>query len=151
MKINPDGHCLFGAVADQLLLLSLLPPAEATYQTTRKAAADYIQSHSDDFLPFLVSLTDDNPDEPMTLEELEKYCHMIRSTAVWGGEPEILALSRAYNVPIHVIQGGKPSVVVHSPNAGTPRPEMSIWISYHRRLYGLGEVSRSHSFGEKKH
>ncbi|GJJ12166.1 hypothetical protein Clacol_006407 [Clathrus columnatus] len=141
-EINPDGHCLFAAVADQLNLLSILPPAGATYETTRKTAADYIHSHPDDFLPFLVSLTDVNSDEPMTLEELDKYCDMIRSTATWGGEPEITALSRAYNIPIHVIQGEKPSLVVHSPgNSDTNSPGSAVRISYHRRMYGLGEVS----------
>lgn len=140
-KINPDGHCLFAAIADQLALLSILPLTEATYHTTRKSAADYIQSHPDDFLPFLVSLSHDNPDGPMTREEFKEYCDTIRLSAAWGGEPEILALSKAYNVPIHVIQGGVPFEVIHRPNDSHERPsDMVVRISYHRRMYGLGEV-----------
>lgn len=139
-EMNPDGHCLFSAVADQLALLSILPPAEATYHTTRKSAADYIQSHPDDFLPFLVPLSEDNADGAMTNEEFPKYCDMIRLTAAWGGEPEILALSRAYNVPIHVIQGGRPFEVIHRPNDSDENSsDMVVRISYHRRMYGLGE------------
>lgn len=80
----------------------------------------------------------------MTRAEFEQYCVSIRDTGIWGGEPEILALSRAYNIPIHVIQGGNPPVVVHNPT-GAPQEEnlrekKVLRISYHRRMYGLGEV-----------
>lgn len=151
-KINPDGHCLFAAVADQLALLSILPLTEATYHTTRKSAADYIQSHPDDFLPFLIPLSHDNTDGLMTSEEFKKYCDMIRLSAAWGGEPEILALSKAYNVPIHVIQGGRPSEVIHRPNDSHDRhPDMVVRISYHRHMYGLGEVRRGSSMSENNH
>ncbi|KAI8998702.1 cysteine proteinase [Trametes punicea] len=146
-QITPDGHCLFSAVADQLALLGILPSSEATYATCRKAAADYIQSHPDDFLPFLPSdLGEDSTGatEPglMTREQFDRYCATMRNTAVWGGEPEIVALSRAYNVPIHVVQGGKPPVVVHDPSEGKAHETTDrrpVYISYHRRLYGLGE------------
>jgi len=79
----------------------------------------------------------------MSPGEFEQYCVSIRDTALWGGEPEILALSRAYNVPIHVIQGGNPPVVIHNP-IGAPndediRSKRALRISYHRRMYGLGE------------
>jgi OTU domain-containing protein 6 len=80
----------------------------------------------------------------MSRAGFERYCVAIRDTGVWGGEPEILALSRTYNVPIHVIQGGTPPVVVHNPT-GAPqehdlREKKALRISYHRRMYGLGEV-----------
>lgn len=69
---------------------------------------------------------------------------MIRDTGAWGGEPEILALSRAYNVPIQVVQGGIPPVVVHRPDGHTSgdldRDATTVRISFHRRMYGLGEV-----------
>lgn len=80
----------------------------------------------------------------MTRKQFEKYCVDIRDTAAWGGEPEILALSRAYSIPIHVIQGGTPSIVVHNPSGasleGDVRDKRVVRISYHRRMYGLGEV-----------
>jgi len=147
-EVTPDGHCLFAAVADQLALLSIIPPASASYQTTRHSAADYIASHPDDFLPFLVALhNEDDPaahrDGPMTLDDLGKYCSTIRNTGAWGGEPEILALARAYNVPIHVVQWGNPPIVVHSPqhtDIQAPTTDgRAVRISYHRRMYGLGE------------
>ncbi|KIL69709.1 hypothetical protein M378DRAFT_184114 [Amanita muscaria Koide BX008] len=140
-RINPDGHCLFSAVADQLSLLGVIPTSESNYKTVRGAAADYIQRHSDDFIPFLPSMGEDGTEDVMSLKEFEQYCASIRDTAEWGGEPEILALSRTYNIPIHVVQAGPPAVVKHEPeyaDANAPR-EKTVFISYHRKLYGLGE------------
>lgn len=74
--------------------------------------------------------------------QFEKYCLSIRDTAIWGGEPEILALSRAYGIRIHVLQSGTPHVVVHDV-AGSLEDEPSgpvAWITYHRKMYALGEV-----------
>lgn len=78
----------------------------------------------------------------MTPKEFKEYCAKVRDTAVWGGEPEITALAKAYNVPIHVIQSGVPHIVIHNPSDHTPvDEECVVRISYHRRMYGLGEVS----------
>lgn len=148
-EINPDGHCLFSAIADQLALLNILPPSHANYATVRAAAAHYMIQHPDDFLPFIPSISGEDglgataDTGLMSARQFEQYCLSIRDTGAWGGEPEILALSRAYNVAILVIQGGNPPVVVHTPN-GTlvdcmDRHAKVARISFHRRKYGLGE------------
>jgi len=147
-EITPDGHCLFSAVADQLAILNVVPPQAAHPVLTRKAAAEYMLAHPQDFVPFLPSAEGEDgagAGDAGTIgpQEYARYCASIRDTAVWGGEPEILALSRAYAVPIHVVQGGQPPVVVHNPN-GAPttdnlKEQRAVWISYHRRMYGLGE------------
>lgn len=65
---------------------------------------------------------------------------------------QIQALSRAFKIPIHVIQSGPPVVVSHGGTddsfGGGLTPEQSaaqgdhvVRISYHKRMYGLGEVS----------
>ncbi|KAG7452558.1 cysteine proteinase [Guyanagaster necrorhizus] len=147
-QINPDGHCLFSAVADQLSLLGILQPVQANYVTVRLAASSYMLSHPDDFLPFLPSTSGEDAagsyDEGLiSPREFEQYCTTIRDTGAWGGEPEILALSCAFNVPIHVVQGGAPPVVVHNPNDAPGQDDIhtkrAVRISYHRRMYGLGE------------
>jgi len=83
----------------------------------------------------------------MNARQFKQYCSTIKDTAAWGGEPEILALSRAYNVPIQVIQAGTPSVVTHTPDGNLPdnlaRDAKIVRISFHRRMYGLGEVGGS--------
>jgi len=116
----------------------------ATHAITRRAAADYIMSHPDDFIPFLpcpegedgVGATEGGL---LTRRGLELYCLSIRDTSAWGGEPEILALSKAFNIPIHVVQWGAPSIVKHSPSPHSPPNGPVAYISYHRRMYGLGE------------
>ncbi|TDL27511.1 cysteine proteinase [Rickenella mellea] len=145
-EINPDGHCLFAAVADQLYLLGRISAQDAHYATTRAVASHYIYTHPNDFLPFLPSTEGEDGVGSadaglMSPSQFEKYCVTIRDTGAWGGEPEILALSKAYNVPIHVVQGGKPPIVVHDPSGGPGdvNAKGAARISYHRRMYGLGE------------
>lgn len=122
-------------------------PSTANFVNLRAIAADYIRSHPDDFLPFLPSSGGEDTIEAheaglVNRAQFESYCKSVRETAAWGGEPEIVALSRAFKVPIHVVQGGKPPIVVHHPTGGETKPgEPAVWISYHRKLYGLGEVS----------
>ena len=83
----------------------------------------------------------------MDARQFEQYCLTIRDTAAWGGEPEILALSRAYNMPIQIIQAGTPSVVTHTPDGNLldnlAHDTKIARISFHRRMYGLGEVGGS--------
>lgn len=130
-----------------MALLGLLPQAQANYATTRAIAANYIHAHPNDFLPFLPSVGGEDGAGSldagfMNRAQFDTYCKTMRDTSTWGGEPEIVALSRAYNIPIHVVQGGTPSIVTHHPTGGKESPnDPVVRISYHRKLYGLGEVS----------
>ena len=83
----------------------------------------------------------------MSPQQFEDYCIAVRDTGVWGGEPEIQALSRAYNIPIHVVQSGAPFVVIHNPPGSPDDGVVRVArISYHRRMYGLGEVCLIHPY-----
>jgi OTU domain-containing protein 6 len=95
-------------------------------------------------MPFLPSVSGEDgngatDDGLMTSAQFNQYCNQIAETGVWGGEPEIQALSRAFAVSINVVQGGTPRVVVHEPGI-PPKSHKPVMISYHRRMYGLGEV-----------
>ncbi|KAL9638928.1 MAG: hypothetical protein Q9164_001237 [Protoblastenia rupestris] len=131
--IRSDGHCLYAAVADQLVDASLgLKPSikleidlsEAVgYVTTRQVAASYILSHSDDFEPFIEG-------------SLELYVKTIQETGEWGGHLELLALAKAYGVNINVLQrDGKVEII----ESGAEKPGNSLWLAYYRHSYGLGE------------
>lgn len=140
-QINPDGHCLFSAIADQLVLLGLLPSEKATHAAIRTKAVEYISSHRDEFIPFLaVPETEVVEGGLMNTNQFEAYCEAMRNTATWGGEPEIFALARAFDLPIHVIQSTKPNIVVHEPEGGSRPGQHPIRVSYHRHQFGLGEV-----------
>ncbi|KAF8758301.1 OTU-like cysteine protease [Rhizoctonia solani] len=145
VEIPPDGHCLYTAVADQLALLGLIPSSAVHPSTTRNAAADYMLAHPDSFIPFLPSIEGEDGAGAesgglLSPQQFQTYCARIRDTGTWGGEPEITALANAYKVPIHVVQSGPQRVVVHGPQDGqVVKPDAVVKISYHRRMYGLGE------------
>ncbi|KAI8966639.1 cysteine proteinase [Daldinia sp. FL1419] len=130
-EIQPDGHCLFSAIADQLQTrgIPLGPEAEIkgkpAYRIVRQAATNYMEAHADDFAPFL--------EEP-----LETYVPKIRDTAEWGGQLELSALANAYGVEIKVLQDGRTETIEPSAeNGGEERQR--IWLAYYRHGYGLGE------------
>ncbi|KAF9290911.1 OTU domain-containing protein 6B [Linnemannia elongata] len=127
--VTADGHCLYNAIADQLLQRY---QTETTVKTLRHETAEYMKAHSDDFLPFLTNKQGDM----MSPEDFNDYCKDLESTAVWGGQPELLALSRVHKVPIWVVQMGSPTVKL---SEGVDATKTPLMVSYHRHMYGLGE------------
>lgn len=138
-EIRSDGHCLYAAVADQLehsevglkprIQVNIsddnaqLTPAITGYKIARHVAAAYISQHPQDFSPFL--------EEP-----LDQYVTTIRDTGEWGGHLEILALAKAYEVDINVLQGdGK----VEKIECGTKDESRALWLAYYHHSFGLGE------------
>ncbi|KAF9084236.1 OTU domain-containing protein 6B [Mortierella sp. GBA35] len=127
--VTADGHCLYNAIADQL---SQHYQTETSAKALRQGTAEYMRTHSDDFLPFLTNKQGDM----MSPEDFSEYCNDLESTAVWGGQPELLALSRVHKVPIWVVQMGSPTVKLSADVFSAKTPLM---VSYHRHMYGLGE------------
>ncbi|KAL4999653.1 hypothetical protein BDV10DRAFT_164011 [Aspergillus recurvatus] len=149
IEINPDGHCLFSAVATQLdeLGLGLRPdpsrivlqsttqtridtvasPKHDGYRAVRAVTADFIAEHKDDFEPFM--------EEP-----LESYTRKMKLTAEWGGQLELQAIARAYGVDINVVQGdGRIEKIESGDVDEEERAKRLIWLAYYRHTYGLGE------------
>ncbi|KAK5658693.1 hypothetical protein OQA88_2093 [Cercophora sp. LCS_1] len=121
--IEPDGHCLFSAVADQLEVNDIplkpgMKPAIKPYKVVRGVAAEWIEAHGDEFAGFL--------EEP-----LGEYVSKIRDTAEWGGQLELSALAQAYKVTIRVVKEGGIEVIGEG--------EKELWLAYYRHGYGLGE------------
>lgn len=146
--IPADGHCMFRAVADQLLMLtsnggasggsggsggsrSAAPvPASAAvgslasfakdFIALRKSAADHIRREWKTFHPFLSYEATDNYPEAATDSQMlqvesavAKYTERMKTTACWGGQPELRALAATIGLPIYVYQSGskKPTIV----------------------------------------
>ncbi|RDW60456.1 deubiquitinase OTU2 [Aspergillus mulundensis] len=153
IEINPDGHCLFSAVATQLdeMGLGLRPdpsriilqsttqtrvdtvasPKHDGYRAVRAVTADFISEHKDDFEPFM--------EEP-----IDAYTRKIKLTAEWGGQLELQAIARAYGVDINVVQGDGRIEKIESGDANGDVDEEEqkkrvIWLAYYRHTYGLGE------------
>jgi OTU domain-containing protein 6 len=125
--VRADGHCLYAAVADQLRTRGddvNVQGVNATgddYRIIRYVAADQIAAHSDDYVPFLE-------------EDLDTYVTKVRDTGEWGGQIELMALSKAYNSKICVLQGdGTVTDIGEGPD------EKTMWLAYYRHNFGLGE------------
>ncbi|VEL26371.1 unnamed protein product [Protopolystoma xenopodis] len=149
-EVPSDGDCLFSSVSHQLELLrhskvactrindknlidepTILDEKVYTIRELRKLAAEYIRSHVNEFLPFLI-----NPDtgRPMALGDIDSYCDNLRDTSSWGGDIELRALSCELKRPIEVIQATGPKIKVGEEFISKP-----LIITYHRHAFSLGE------------
>lgn len=134
--IEPDGHCLFSAVADQLSQNAIplddrstpqILKKEPAYRTVRRAAADFMEQHADDFAPFLEEEGD---------ADFSAYAARMRDTADWGGQLELMALARRYGAEIRVIQDGRTEHIGEEEGKASGK---TLWLAYYRHGYGLGE------------
>lgn len=133
-EIQPDGHCLFSSIADQLSCAGIPLSSGSSddaeiqagqkYKVVRKAAARYIEGHPDEFAAFM--------EEP-----IDQYVYKIRDTAEWGGHLELQALAKNYNVEICVLQDG--TMNKFGPSSEDGKDVEKIWLAYYRHGYGLGE------------
>lgn len=123
--ITPDGHCLFSSIRDQL---KLRHDIEVSVPELRKNAADYIKQNSDDFIPFLFD------EETMTLKNIDEYVDKLVNTVMWGGDLEILALSKVYDCPISVMMSGRAALKMNEEGSN---PELKL--VYYQHVFGLGE------------
>lgn len=125
-EIQPDGHCLFRSIEDQLRLRHQI--TEISVTQLRKQAAHYIRQHPDDFTPYLFDET------TLSLRDLSEYTKELEETAMWGSDMELLALSRVYGCPIRVLVAGSAPIVF---NEEAEDPELVV--AFYKHLYGLGE------------
>jgi OTU domain-containing protein 6 len=123
--ITPDGHCLFSSISDQLKIRQGI---ETTVSELRKNAGDYIKQHPDDFIPFLFD------EETMSLKNIDEYVDKLVNTAMWGGDLEILALSKVYDSPISVMMSGRAALKMNE-EGGNPE----LKLVYYQHVFGLGE------------
>lgn len=126
-RITPDGNCLYSAIADQLSRQN----QQTDMQTLRRLAAEFMLNHEEDFLPFL---TDTVTGDTYTSDQYVQYCEELASTAAWGGQLEIQALSQALKIPMEVYQANAPVL-----RTGEEYDCQPILLSYHHHAYGLGE------------
>ncbi|KAI0464739.1 hypothetical protein LJB42_002362 [Komagataella kurtzmanii] len=124
--IRPDGHCLFASIKDQLEVRHKIE--NISIQDLRSLAASHIKNDPETYTPFLF---DENT---MKIRDIDDYANELENTALWGGDMEILALSKEFDCPISVMISGRP---IHLVNADGSKEE--IKLVYYRHAYGLGE------------
>ncbi|KAG7566761.1 OTU domain [Arabidopsis suecica] len=135
-EIKPDGHCLYRAVENQLANRSG-GASPYTYQKLREMAASYMREHKTDFLPFFLSETEGDSNSGSAEERFEKYCREVESTAAWGSQLELGALTHCLRKHIKVYSGSFPDVEMGKEYKSGD--DSSLLLSYHRHAFGLGE------------
>lgn len=126
-EIPSDGNCLYCAVADQLKQSDSIE--SLSMLELRDKTGVVLRENQTQFLPFL-----SHPDtgEMLTESQYLEYCDQVAQTNAWGGQVELLALSKALNCRIEVVQATGTPVTV-----GESGPLLTL--TYHRHMYGLGE------------
>lgn len=124
--IIPDGHCLFASILDQLKIRH--DDSSHDIYKLRSLACNYIRQNQDDFVPYMFD------EETMQLKDVVGYTEEMEKTAKWGGELEILALSKQFDCPISIMMSGRPKHVINE--SGT-KPELKL--VYYKHTYALGE------------
>ncbi|CAI4457916.1 BDN_1c_G0023520.mRNA.1.CDS.1 [Saccharomyces cerevisiae] len=128
--IQPDGHCLFASILDQLKLRHDPKKLDQGMDVMklRWLSCNYVQEHRDDFIPYLFD------EETMKMKDIDEYTKEMEHTAQWGGEIEILALSHVFDCPISILMSGRPIQVY---NECGKNPELKL--VYYKHSYALGE------------
>ncbi|XP_027078968.1 OVARIAN TUMOR DOMAIN-containing deubiquitinating enzyme 5-like isoform X1 [Coffea arabica] len=141
-EMKPDGHCLYRAVEDQLALQAG-GTSPYTFQELRQMVASYMRNHASEFLPFFLSENMADGESTDTLaEKFENYCTEVESTAAWGGQLELGALTHCLKKHIMIFSGSFPDVEMGNEYkfvGGNGLSNKSIMLSYHRHAFGLGE------------
>lgn len=127
--IQPDGHCLFASILDQLKLRHDGDKIQdLNVYKLRSLACNYIRDHKEEFIPYLFDET------TLSLKDIDEYTAEMESTAKWGGELEVLALSKTFDCPISILMSGRSTHII---NEESHFPELKL--VYYRHTYALGE------------
>lgn len=131
-EVKPDGHCLFRAVENQL-------GNSHTFLELRQMVSGYMRNNSSDFLPFFHSESGggDSDDDGSLQERFENYCREVESTAAWGGQLELEALTHVLKRHVMIYSGSIPDVEMGKEYKS--QDGSSIILSYHKHAFGLGE------------
>ncbi|MBA0562028.1 hypothetical protein Golob_007111, partial [Gossypium lobatum] len=113
------------------------------YQELREMVAAYMRKHAYDFLPFFLSenaIDGDSDDSPA--ERFENYCKEVESTAAWGGQLELGALTHCLRKHIMMYSGSFPDVEMgkeYKFDGGSSSSTRTIRLSYHKYAFGFEE------------
>lgn len=146
VDIRPDGHCLFASILDQLKIrhnpescqeMYLFPRGykgtklvkDMDVYSLRHISCNYVCDYRDDFIPYLFD------EETACVEDIVKYVQKIENTAHWGGEIELLALSKVFRCRISIMMSGSSAHIINE--AEKTNPELKL--VYYKHGFFLGE------------
>jgi hypothetical protein len=106
--VNGDGNCLFRAICHQLY------GSDRNHLQLRSQAVDYIQNKKDEFTPFLE-------------EQIDKYVIRMSKSGVYGGNLELVAISKLMNLNIVIYQAQSAPLLIQSPQSS----DKTIYLIYY--------------------
>ncbi|TYZ57462.1 hypothetical protein PybrP1_010850 [[Pythium] brassicae (nom. inval.)] len=109
-EVEADGNCLFRSIGDQLF------GDQHQHPEIRKRIVDFIELKRDDFEPFM-------EDE----EKFEHYCKRMREDGTWGGNQELYAAARLFQVYVVIHQESSRMVI----ECDALRPQRVVHVAYH--------------------
>ncbi|KAK3242933.1 hypothetical protein CYMTET_47404 [Cymbomonas tetramitiformis] len=132
-EIKADGHCLYRSVEDQLSLAAAATGAAyPDYLALRGLAAQHMQDHAGDFLPFVEGCDGEDAEE-----RYAAYCGAVRSSSEWGGQLELQALAHSLQRCIRVTSAHMPLVELGSEYMTETSEALNV--AYLLHSFGLGE------------
>ena len=123
-EVARDGNCFFRSISDQL------DGDEDGHEKFRQKVMDYVESHEDDFSPFM-SFGESEEEED---KDFEAYVARMRTDAEWAGQVELIAAAQALTISIVVHQHEHPTYRIEcqtdakKPSKKAPR---EVHVSYH--------------------
>ena len=139
-EMKADGHCLYRAIADQLIArapaheMSARLDPKNPHETLRALAARVMRADADAYRPFLET-------EHVGADAdagWSRYLSDVESTAAWGGQLELQALATGLRVPVEVLTADAPPAVMGEAFLGET-DGVALRVCHHRRAFGLGE------------
>ncbi|KAG6622967.1 OTU domain-containing protein 3 [Phytophthora cinnamomi] len=112
-EVEADGNCLFRALGDQLY------GDQHRHEEIRGKIVDYLEQHRDDFEPFM-------EDE----EKFDRYCERMREDGTWGGNQELYAAARLFQVYV-VVHQDQPSARIMVIECDRLKPTRFAHVAYH--------------------
>ncbi|KAE8908276.1 hypothetical protein PF010_g9532 [Phytophthora fragariae] len=112
-EVEADGNCLFRALGDQLY------GDQHRHEEVRGKLVDYLEQHRDDFEPFM-------EDE----EKFDRYCERMRDDGTWGGNQELYAAARLFQVYV-VVHQDQPSARIMVIECDRLKPTRFVHVAYH--------------------
>ncbi|PVV04883.1 hypothetical protein BB560_000592 [Smittium megazygosporum] len=131
-NIKPDGHCLYGAISDQLAIKKKI---NMSVHELRELASKYMISNYNDFMPFMLN---EETGELYEHAQFLEHCEKIANSALWGGQNEITAIANSLNIPIYVYQATTKFPIKTIPSSCGDSDD-ALSISFHQHEFGLGE------------
>jgi OTU domain-containing protein 6 len=99
-EVKADGHCLYRAIADQLV--KVVPEHAQSgcgYQELRTIAATAMRNEENAYRPFLENVE--------TYSDWAAYLNEVETSAAWGGQLELQALAVSLKTTIQVYRYGR--------------------------------------------